>query len=102
MTVPIIGDIAAQPTEPITYQPSGVIGVPRCTGGGIGLLGRVCACAGASAPAPVAIAISAAPANFRMSPLHPRNMAFYTAIGRAPCLAGSGAEPRIRPNAAWL
>src|SRR4029079_3544596 len=72
ITVPIIGDTAAHPTEPITNQPSGVIGVPRSTiGGGGGMLGTVdCPYAGANAPAMLAIASNTAPASL---PMHPPN-----------------------------
>src|SRR5262249_3217752 len=103
MTVAIIGDAAAHPTEPMTNQPSGVIGVPRPTVGGGGILGIlggtvVCPYAGASAPATVTIASNTALASFPIHPLRTAK-AFYTAIGRAPCPSGSRTEVENWPNA---
>src|SRR6185437_679050 len=100
-TVPIIGEMAAQATEPITKPPSGVIGPPRSTMTGGGLL-AAWPSAGLSAPTTVAIAsgaainaaINAALAAFRMVPLSLRKYTqpFYTAIGRVACPFGSRRE----------
>src|SRR5581483_1268147 len=60
-------------------------------GGMPGLLGNVAwPDAGVCAAAIVATASTAAPAILRITPLILCRMAFYTAIGRAPCPSGSG------------
>src|SRR5262249_41090834 len=69
MTVPIIGDTAAQPIEPKTYQPSGVSEVVRVTAGGTRPpFGSVWASAGTSAPTRITIASNARFATPRIPP----------------------------------
>src|SRR6185312_1788072 len=78
ITVPIIGETAAQPIDPMTNHPSGVIGCTRVVVTG-GLFGTVdCANAGTSTPTTIAVASNARFRNPRIVPLNPKSPRRYS------------------------
>src|SRR5450631_77450 len=84
MTVPIIGEVTAQTTEPAASRPSGVKACAVSTGAATVGKGATCARAGVGTPRPTAIASNAAEATRRIphhfQPTEPA-APYYTVIG---------------------